>query len=65
MMRKERDRLLALVQSFFRDYLRNVRGASDHTIRAYRDALRLFFLFLAGGVTPHDFSPRRQQFFSN
>jgi site-specific recombinase XerD len=47
MIRQERDRLLALVQSFFQDYLRNVRGASDHTVRAYRDALRLFFLFLA------------------
>lgn len=39
--------LLALVQSFFRDYLGGIRGASAHTIRAYRDALKLFFLFLA------------------
>ncbi len=49
MMRKEQDPLLASVQSFFQDYLRNVRGASDHTVRAYRDTLRLFFLFLASG----------------
>jgi integrase/recombinase XerD len=47
MIRRGQDHLLALVQSFFQDYLRNVRGASDHTVRAYRDALRLFFLFLA------------------
>jgi integrase/recombinase XerD len=46
MTRQKRDALLALVQSFFRDYLGGVRGASDHTIRSYRDALRLFFLFL-------------------
>ena len=46
MIRKQRDDLLALVQSFFHSYLRNMRGASHHTIRSYRDALRLFFLFL-------------------
>src|SRR5271170_466871 len=46
MIRKKRDDLLALVQSFFHSYLRNMRGASQHTIRSYRDALRLFFLFL-------------------
>jgi len=45
-MRKKQDELLALVQSFFHSYLRNMRGASQHTIRSYRDALRLFFLFL-------------------
>jgi len=47
MPRQPKDGLLALVQSFFQDYLRGIRGASDHTIRAYRDALKLFFLFLA------------------
>lgn len=39
--------LLTLVQSYFQDHLRSVRGASGHTLRAYRDALRLFFLFAA------------------
>ena len=39
--------LLPLVGSFFRDYLVRVRGASPHTIVAYRDTLRLFFLFVA------------------
>src|SRR5688500_6618877 len=39
--------LLGLTQSFFYDYLLRTRGASAHTIRAYRDALKLFFLFLA------------------
>ena len=47
-MRRARvDSLLALVQSFFSDHLRRVRGASEHTIRAYRDALRMLFVFLA------------------
>jgi site-specific recombinase XerD len=35
------------VESFFREHLQRVRGASPHTLRAYRDALRLFFSFLA------------------
>jgi integrase/recombinase XerD len=39
--------LLELTQSFFHDYLLRTRGASAHTIRAYRDAVKLFFLFLA------------------
>jgi integrase/recombinase XerD len=39
--------LLGLTESFFRSYLQNTRGASAHTIRAYRDALKLFYLFLA------------------
>lgn len=47
-MKRSSDPLLRLVQSFFSDYLRGVRGASAHTVRAYRDALRMFFLFLAG-----------------
>jgi integrase/recombinase XerD len=40
--------LLALVQSFFIEHLRLVRGASEHTVRSYRDSLMLFFTFLAG-----------------
>jgi len=39
--------LLALVQSYFQAHLRGVRGASKHTVRAYRDGLRLFFMFAA------------------
>src|ERR1700747_2426448 len=39
--------LLGLTESFFRDYLQHTRGASPHTVRAYRDALKLFYLFLA------------------
>lgn len=47
MTRSRPDRLLALVESYFNDHLRRVRGASTHTVRAYGHALRLFFLFLA------------------
>jgi site-specific recombinase XerD len=35
------------VQSFFDNHLRRVQGASEHTVRAYRDALKLLFVFLA------------------
>jgi len=48
MSRAKPDSLLALTQSFFVSYLHSTRGASGHTVRAYRDALTLFFLFLAG-----------------
>ena len=48
MSRAKPDSLLALTQSFFVSYLQSTRGASGHTVRAYRDALTLFFLFLAG-----------------
>jgi len=47
MTRTATDALLALVQSYFSDHLRRVRGASEHTVRAYRDTLRMFFVFLA------------------
>lgn len=50
MKRRPKDRLLALVQSFFASHLRCVRGASEHTVRAYRDTLRLFFVFLSEHV---------------
>ena len=39
--------LLRLTESFFYTYLQHTRGASPHTVRAYRDALKLFYLFLA------------------
>ena len=39
--------LFALVESFFVDYLPRQRGASRHTVRAYRDALKLLFEFTA------------------
>lgn len=51
MSRSERsDQLLSLTQSFFREHLERTCGASAHTVRAYRDALRLFFSFLAGSA---------------
>lgn len=43
---QKQEAFLALVQSFFLNYLKGVRGASDHTIRTYRDTLRLFFMYL-------------------
>ena len=47
MIRSKPNSLLALTQSFFVSYPRSTRGASTHTVRAYRDALKLLFLFLA------------------
>lgn len=44
---KASDSLFPLVQSFFCDHLKKVRGASPHTVAAYRDAMRLFLQFLA------------------
>jgi integrase/recombinase XerD len=39
--------LFTYVQSYFMEYLPNQRGASIHTIRAYRDALTMLFKFVA------------------
>jgi integrase/recombinase XerD len=39
--------LLPLVGSYFRDHLTRARGASPHTLRSYRDTLRLLFSFIA------------------
>lgn len=47
MNRSKPDSLLTLTQSFFLNYLQSTRGASPHTVRAYRDALKLFFQHLA------------------
>jgi len=47
MRRSNSESLLGLTESFFQSYLRHTRGASVHTIRAYRDALKLFYLFLS------------------
>src|ERR1044071_4697646 len=42
-----RDRLLQQVESFFREHLQRMRGASRHTVFSYRDSLQLFFCYLA------------------
>lgn len=47
MRRALSDSLLTSTQDYFQKYLRQTRGASAHTVRAYRDTLRLFFTFLA------------------
>jgi hypothetical protein len=47
MRRSKSESLLGLTGSFFHSYLQHTRGASAHTVRAYRDALKLFYLFLA------------------
>jgi site-specific recombinase XerD len=47
MRHSKSDSLLNLTESFFHSYLQNTRGASPHTVRAYRDSLKLFYLFLA------------------
>jgi site-specific recombinase XerD len=39
--------LFPLVESFFVEYLPRQRGASVHTVRAYRDTLKLLFEFVA------------------
>lgn len=39
--------LFAQVEAYFTEYLPRQRGASVHTIRAYRDALTLLFRFVA------------------
>jgi site-specific recombinase XerD len=41
-----RNPLPHLVESYFREHLQRVRGASAHTVHAYRDTLRLLFAFL-------------------
>jgi integrase/recombinase XerD len=47
MSHSKSESLFSLTENFFRNYLQGTRGASKHTVRAYRDALKLLFLFLA------------------
>lgn len=47
MRRATRASLLGLLETYFTEHLRRVRGASRHTLRAYGHALRLFVLFVA------------------
>jgi site-specific recombinase XerD len=47
MSKKAPQALFTLVASFFAEYLPRQRGASVHTVRAYRDALKLLFVFAA------------------
>lgn len=47
MSRARSPTLFTLVETFFTHYLPRQRGASPHTIRAYRDTLKLLFEFVA------------------
>jgi site-specific recombinase XerD len=47
MSRNAQQTLFALVESFFADFLPQQRGASLHTVRAYRDSLKLLLHFIA------------------
>ena len=47
MSRSKSESLLGLTESFFHSYLQHTLGASARTVRAYRDWLKLFYLFLA------------------
>jgi site-specific recombinase XerD len=49
MNRRSSNPLPSLVESFFSGYLQRIRAASPHTVRAYRDTLKLFFTFLGQG----------------
>ena len=41
------DRLARLLHAFFEDHLKCQKGLQTTSIRSYRDALRLFLLFVA------------------
>ena len=47
MKRSANEALLTLVESFFREYLQRMRGVSAHTLRSYRDSLKLLFEYVA------------------
>jgi site-specific recombinase XerD len=54
MNRRQKNRLPELVESFFCGYLQRTRSASPHTVRAYRDAIKLFLLFMSNGRSVAD-----------
>jgi len=45
--------LMHYVQRFFQDYLRAHRGLSNNTIFAYRDAIKLYLIFLSKHIRSH------------
>jgi integrase/recombinase XerD len=40
-------KLSPAIHQFFDHYLPHIKGVSDHTLKAYRDAFKLFLLFAA------------------
>ena len=40
-------KLSPLIHQFFDQYLPNIKGVSEHTLKAYRDAFKLFLPFVA------------------
>lgn len=46
-MKRSTANLMGLVESYFQEHLRRVRGASPHTVHAYRDTLQIFFGYVA------------------
>lgn len=46
MIVREKRSLLPHVQAFFTEYMAGHRGLSPNTVKAYRDALKLFFAFV-------------------
>jgi len=45
--------LMHYVQRFFQDYLRSHRGLSNNTVFAYRDAIKLYLIFLSKHTRNH------------
>jgi site-specific recombinase XerD len=45
--------LMHYVQRFFQDYLRAHRGLSSNTVFAYRDAIKLYLIFLSKHTRSH------------
>jgi len=50
---KESKQLMHYIQKFFQDYLTAHRGLSSNTIFAYRDAIKLYLVFLSKYIRSH------------